>query len=216
VREGRSKVKEFNELLETVDRLLAPGGCPWDQKQTMISMRSSILEEVCEVIEAIDLNDNEHIQEELGDLFFNLIFLCRLAEKENRFRFPDVLNGIAKKLLERHPHVFGSVKIESVEEVLNQWESIKKNEKGKEHREGIFDSIPKGLPSLARAQKIIKRMGKTDYHYISKGKVLSTFTDEESLGLELLEIVARSTEMGIDSEQALKKAISTLERSLNK
>lgn len=100
-------MREFDELIEIIDRLLGPDGCPWDKEQTLQSLRSSVLEEVCEVIEAIDLNDNAHIKEELGDLFFNTIFLCKIAEKEKRFTVTEILKELNEKLIRRHPHVFG-------------------------------------------------------------------------------------------------------------
>lgn len=98
-------MKAFDLLNQTTDTLLSPQGCPWDREQTLTTMRSSLIEEACELVEAIDLNDNTHIQEELGDLFFLAIFLSKLAEKEERCKMEDVLHGINDKLIHRHPHV---------------------------------------------------------------------------------------------------------------
>lgn len=203
-------MKEFDELVAVVDRLLGPDGCPWDQKQTMKSIRSDVLEEVCELIEAIDLDDDAHIQEELGDLFFNVVFLSRLAEKENRTKMQEALHDIAQKLIRRHPHVWGDTEINSSEELLTQWDTIKKTEKGKEARTSALDGIPKGLPALARAQKVLKKSSK-------KGFVQSVdeqeFKSEEELGDHLLRLVAKAEAQGFDTEHALKLSLSKFEKN---
>lgn len=201
-------MKEFDELVGVVDRLLGPDGCPWDRKQTMKSIRSDVLEEVCELIEAIDLEDNHHIQEELGDLFFNVVFLSRLAEKEQRTKMEACLHDIAQKLIRRHPHVWGDAKINSADEVLNQWEKIKKSEKGKESRTSALDGIPRGLPALARAQKVIKKAAKKDFK--QQPEALK-FDSEEELGEILLGIAAKAELQGLDPEHALKTALNKFE-----
>lgn len=123
-------MQEFQSLIDIIERLLAPDGCPWDREQTTRSMRSCLIEETNEVIEAIDHDDNRQMEEELGDLLFNVVFLCRLAEKEGRFNLKDVLQSIIAKLIRRHPHVFGEGKIlATTEEVLKQWKEIKEQEK---------------------------------------------------------------------------------------
>lgn len=201
-------MKEFDELVGVVDRLLGPDGCPWDRKQTMKSIRSDVLEEVCELIEAIDLEDNDHIQEELGDLFFNVVFLSRLAEKEQRTKMEACLHHIAQKLINRHPHVWGDTEINSSDELLSQWEKIKKSEKGKESRTSVLDGIPRGLPALARAQKVIKKSEKEGF----KQEVdLMEFRSEEELGEYLLRLVAKAESQGLDPEHALKTALSRFE-----
>lgn len=122
-------MEAFDRFVDVVDRLLGPGGCPWDREQTLLSMRKDLLEETNEVIEAVESGDSDHIAEELGDLFFNVVFLCRLAKKEGHTNIPQVLKGITEKLIRRHPHVFGDAKVESSEDVLKQWEAIKRDEK---------------------------------------------------------------------------------------
>ncbi len=201
-------MKEFDELVSVVDHLLGPDGCPWDRKQTMKSIRSDVLEEVCELIEAIDLEDNAHIQEELGDLFFNVIFLSRLAEKEERSLMKNCLHDIAQKLIRRHPHVWGETEINSSEELLSQWEKIKKTEKGKESRTSSLDGIPKGLPALARAQKVLKKSAKKNYE---QKKSSDEFQNEEELGEHLLSLVAKAEALGLDSEHALKTTLNKFE-----
>ena len=137
-------VEAFERLLEISDTLLGPKGCPWDREQTLVSMRESILEEACEVIEAIDEGSDVDLIEELGDLLYNVLFFCQLAQKENRFSTDAPISRLNEKLLARHPHVFGDRKLDDVEGVISQYEKIKKEEKS--HRESVMDGIPKGLP----------------------------------------------------------------------
>lgn len=204
-------MKEFTELTEIIDRLLGPDGCPWDREQTLRTVRSHLLEETCEVLEAIDLDDNRKIEEELGDLCFNVLFMCRLAEKENRFTTADTLRHIIAKLIRRHPHVFGSVQVDTSEQVLKQWEAIKKTEYT--HTSAI-DNIPKDLPSLARAQKILKKVKKTSFSAFSQ-EVESNpnaSESEEELGRKLFTLVAEAGETGVDAEQALRTFLANFER----
>lgn len=207
---------EFEELLKITDRLLGPDGCPWDQVQTLQSLRSSVLEETCELIEAIDLDDNAHIREELGDFFFNAVFFCKIAEKEKRFKIEEVLKEVVEKLIRRHPHVFGSSKINDLDAAKKQWEMIKAEEKGKTHRKSILDGISKDTPSLARAQKIFKKLHKKHYDnelYIEAEETLS-FDDEETLGKYLLNLVKKAEEKGLDAEHALRKTLTHFEKDI--
>lgn len=206
-------MKEFEDLIQVIERLLGPNGCPWDQEQTLQSLRSTVLEEVCEVIEAIDLNDNEHIREELGDLFFNVVFLCKIAEKEQRFTMASILSELTEKLIRRHPHVFGDgKKIKTVDELYEQWDKIKKEEKGKNIRKSILDGISKHLPALARAQKSLKKMKKSGYlHSLPQLNDLP-INNEKELGEYLLSLVTLAQEKGLDAEHALRKALAHLEK----
>lgn len=200
-------MKEFNELNDIMERLLAPDGCPWDREQTLQSMRNLLLEETCEVIEAIDLNANHKMEEELGDLFFNVLFMCRLAEKEERFTIKDALRHIIAKLIRRHPHIFGTAKVENSEQVLKQWEEIKKAEHT--HRSQL-DNIPKDLPSLARAQKMFKKIKKTSFKLPTSSG--DTYQNEDSLGAALFEIIKKSQDKGLDSEESLRKYLAKLDQ----
>jgi len=202
-----------DELIEIIDRLLGPDGCPWDKVQTLQSLRSSVLEEVCEVIEAIDLDDNDHIKEELGDLFFNAIFLCKIAEKEKRFTFEEIVEELNEKLIRRHPHVFGDgKKINTVHELSQQWEKIKKEEKGKETRSSALDGISKQLPALARTQKALKKMKKAGFQSQFSKSYFAHIHDEKSLGEHLLSLVEHAQEKDLDAEHALRKAFTHLEK----
>ncbi len=188
----------FNELLAITDRLHSPEGCPWDREQTFESLKPYILEEAHEAIEAIDEGEDAKIIEELGDLFYTVIFYAKLADKKGRFSIEDVLSHLCAKLIRRHPHVFGEEKARSVEEVMRHWERVKKEEGTSRGVESVLDSIPKTLPSLARAQKAIKRMQKSHYP-ISLEK-----TPPDSLQQAVLNIVCESTRTNIDLEDAFR------------
>jgi MazG family protein len=206
-------MKEFDELIEIIDRLLAPDGCPWDREQTLQSLRSTVLEEVCEVIEAIDLNENLHIQEELGDLFFNVVFLSKIAEKEQRFPMKAILQELNNKLIRRHPHVFGEgKKIHTTAELYEQWDRIKKGEKGKDIRKGALDGISKNLPALSRAQKVLKKIKKAGYKETLSHDKNNEITNEDELGRHLLSLVKDAQEKDLDAEHALRKALAHLEK----
>lgn len=200
-------ILEFKKLLEVTKDLMGPQGCPWDREQTLVSMRASVLEEACEVIEAIDEGDNQNLKEELGDLLYNFIFFCELAAKEGRFEMVEAIRHVREKLIARHPHVFGDQKGLSTSEVVAQWERIKKEEKP--HRESLLDGIPKGLPALARAYKMAKQMEKAGFETPSETNTLS----EEELGERLWELVLTARAQGLQPEHALRKHLVERERA---
>ena len=200
----------IEELLKIISTLLAENGCAWDKAQTMLSMRSSLLEETCEVIDAIDSGDKSHIQEELGDLLFNAIFLCFLAEKEGCATFQTIVQSLNEKLIYRHPHIFSEVNhIATPEAVLEQWDKLKTNEKGKEARESVLDGIPHSLPALARAQKILNKMKKKNF--------IPNFSEESSpeiqVGNSLLQIVKEAQAQSIEAEFALRHVLDKAEET---
>ena len=199
-------MKEMDALIQTLDRLLAPDGCPWDREQTLQSMRQSLVEETYEVIEAIDLDDSQQLKEELGDLFFNVLFLCKLAEKEKHFTLEEVLNHVVEKLVRRHPHIFGEIKLTTSEEVLRQWENIKRSEK--QSRSGILERIPKDLPALTRAQKIAKKLASQNFKVEESSDRLS---DEMQAGELLWKTIQQMNEQGIQAEHALRKRLAQIE-----
>jgi tetrapyrrole methylase family protein/MazG family protein len=194
----------LEELLKTLKTLLGPDGCAWDRAQTLSSIRASLLEETCEVIDAIDACDGPHIKEELGDLLFNALFLCLLAEKEHYGTFYEIVQGLNDKLIYRHPHVFGGKdQIATPEAVLDQWDQLKKTEKGKEKRQSALDGIPKALPVLARAQKVLKKMKK-------KGFVpapLEEKSQEIAVGNSLLQLVLEAQVQSVEAEFALRNVL---------
>lgn len=197
-------MKSFIELLEVSRILLSPNGCPWDRKQTLESLQPYLLEELYEVFDAIDHEDYENLSEELGDLLYGIIFLTHLAEKENFFTLEIVLTQIKNKLVRRHPHVFGGENLKTMEEVAERWEEIKKNEPEKKKRKTIFEGIPKHLPALSRAQKILNKL-----HLNSE----KTFETEEEFVKEMFELVKAAENSGIDAEKALRKGLVALEKT---
>ncbi len=202
----------FQKLCAILDTLLGPQGCPWDREQTMLSLRHTLLEEAHEVIDAINSGDAEKIREELGDLFLNAVFLTKLGVKEGRFAHDDPLREINAKLIRRHPHVFGEIdKGLSAQGVFSQWEAIKQAEKKKP--EGPFDSIPRELPSLARAQKVLKKLRKMNVPQLPKAPSEEKISEEE-LGRRLMELVAVAEKSGIDAEQALLTATRSLQQQV--
>src|SRR5437660_7173750 len=145
----------MKRLLEIMDRLREPGGCPWDREQSLRSLTPYLLEEAHEVIEAIEAGDVAHHKEELGDLLFQVVFQSRIAREESKFDFADVCDAIAEKLTRRHPHVFGDVEVSGSREVVKNWERIKADErkaKGDQPRSAI-GGVPQGLPALVRAER---------------------------------------------------------------
>lgn len=152
----------ISELLEVMAKLRSPEGCPWDREQDHRSLRFHAVEEVYELIDAIEAGDDHEMMEELGDLLLQVVFHCQLARERGAFDFEQVARNIAEKLLRRHPHVFGDVKVKNVDEVWVNWEQIKRAEKAGTHRErsSALDGIPKHLPALLRAEKLVKKARK--------------------------------------------------------
>ena len=149
----------FDDLCEIIDILRAPGGCPWDREQTHRSIRKSLIEETYEAVEGIDSDDNKIMCEELGDLLLQIVFHAAIARDENAFDMDDICTGICKKLIYRHPHVFSDVSAETSEEVLRNWDELKKKEKGQQTKSDVLQSVSRALPSLMRAQKLSKKSG---------------------------------------------------------
>ena len=152
----------IDDLLKVMARLRSPRGCPWDRQQSHMTLRRHAIEEVYELIDAIEAGDDHEMAEELGDLLLQVVFHCQLARERGAFDFEKVCRLIVEKLVRRHPHVFGKVKVKSVDEVWANWEKIKRAEKhGTKHaRLSAFDGIPKHLPALLRAEKLVKKARK--------------------------------------------------------
>lgn len=195
-----------NKVIDILDRLLAPNGCAWDREQTLLTLRETVLEEICELIDAINSGDKEHIKEELGDLLFNALFFAKVAEKENVTTFDGVVDELADKLIRRHPHVFEEAKQLSSSGVVEQWEKIKKNEKGKIERT-LFEGIPAGLPALARAQKMSKRMKKQGVPVPE-----AALEGASPVGLALWGIIQQAQREGVDAEQELRTILEKIDR----
>jgi uncharacterized protein YabN with tetrapyrrole methylase and pyrophosphatase domain len=152
----------INDLLKIMARLRSPTGCPWDREQSHMTLRRHAIEEVYELIDAIEAGDDHEMAEELGDLLLQVVFHCQLARERGAFDFDEVCRLLVNKLIRRHPHVFGKIKVRNVDEVWANWETIKRAEKhGTRHaRHSAFDGIPKHLPALLRAEKLVKKARK--------------------------------------------------------
>jgi MazG family protein len=204
-------MRTFNDLVAIVDKLHGPGGCPWDQSQNFLSLQTYVLEEGHELIEAVDRGDNQKIADELGDLLNVVLFYAKVGEREGKFTLEDILEAICSKLVRRHPHVFGETKIEGVDDVINNWEAIKKQEKGGEERKSALDGIPPSLPTLMRAQKVLHKLKRVGATLPSTSHIASLET-EEALGKEMLALIARCEELDITAESALRRAVTALEQ----
>src|SRR4051794_40577120 len=158
----KTKRPAIDELIQIMARLRSPTGCPWDREQDHMSLRFHAVEEVYELMDAIEGDDDHEMVEELGDLLLQVVFHCQLAKERGAFNFDDVARNILDKLLRRHPHVFGDSNAKTVDEVWAQWDKIKKAEKSgtKHERPSAFDGIPKQLPSLMYAEKLVKKARK--------------------------------------------------------
>lgn len=212
---------EIGDLLDIVRLLRGEGGCPWDIEQTHKSIRSDMIEEACEVIEAIDLEDSELLREELGDVLLQVVFHSRIEEESGNFTFSEVCDDICKKLIIRHPHVFGEVRADSTDEVLKNWDAIKKETKGQETYTDTLRSVAKSLPALMRAQKVGKRAMRAGMDFNNAQEAIDCIAREkaeldaavakgdtaniqEELGDLLFSCVNAARHLGVDAEQALK------------
>jgi XTP/dITP diphosphohydrolase len=188
-------------LVEVMNRLRSPGGCPWDAEQTHESLIKYQLEESYEFIEAIETENRADLLEELGDLLLQVYFHARIAEEhpENPFNIDDVAKAVGDKLIARHPHVFGDTKVESSAEVLKNWELLKNAEKG---RTNFDDGVPLGQPALSLAAKLISRAEKNSLATPTPVEVV----DEAAIGESLLQLISGAVKANIDPELALRKA----------
>ena len=155
----------FKELYDIVVRLRGPGGCPWDIEQTPSSLRGSLVEETYECLEAIDEKDPAHISEELGDLFLLATMISYMHEQEGKFSVADALSNVGKKLIRRHPHVFGEVKVKDSAEVLNNWAEIKVKQEGRKPKDSVLDEVSGGLPPMERSFKLQKKAAKAGFDW---------------------------------------------------
>lgn len=187
----------FEDLLEIMTILRSPNGCPWDAEQTHESIRKSFIEETYEVIEAINKKDNTLLCEELGDVLLQVVFHAELEREKGTFDITDVTDGICKKLIERHPHVFASVEVDSTDEVLTNWDTIKRKSKGQKTQGSAMEKIPKELPALMRAQKIQQKAKKDGFDW---SNISGAYDSLESEIKELKEAAAEKDSEHITEE----------------
>ena len=165
-------MSEFYRLVEVMKKLRAPDGCPWDREQTLESLKKTLVEECYEVVEVMEEEKHEELKGELGDLLLQVVFQAEIMEEKKYFNIDDVCHEITEKLIRRHPHIFGDVSVENSEEVLVNWEEIKKKEKAHKHRESVLDGIPKTMPPLERAFKVQNKIKKFDFEPKTKEESL--------------------------------------------
>ncbi len=197
---------ELERLRATMDRLRSPGGCPWDAEQTHETLLKYLLEESYEFIDAVEKGDRVEMREELGDVLLQVFFHARMAEEADKepFGIEDVAKGVADKLIRRHPHVFGDAVVSGSAEVLENWEAIKKAEKG---RTSATDGVPMGQPALPLAAKVLYRAEKYGYEIpVEETVALDEKIDEETGGRLILGLIAQIQAKGIDPEAALRGA----------
>ena len=188
--------RPLDQLVQIVDRLLGPGGCPWDQAQTHESLKRHLIEEAYEVLEAIDSNDLEKLREELGDLLLQPIMHAQMARAAGGFDTDAVAQGIVDKLVRRHPHVFGDTSVSNADEVLRNWDAIKKEEKGGASK-SILEGVPKGMASLLRAFEVSKRAARSGFEWENQEDVFKKLREEE---LELRDAISGGDHQEIESE----------------
>jgi tetrapyrrole methylase family protein/MazG family protein/ATP diphosphatase len=213
-------------LVGVMRRLLAADGCPWDREQTLESLRKYVLEEACEVIDAIDKKDRAGLREELGDLLLQVVFQAELARREGAFGIDDVVAGIVDKLVTRHPHVFGHLDVKTADEVLQNWEKQKAIEK---KGRGILGGVPRSLPALTRAQRIGEKVSRVGFDWDdkagSRAKIAEEIAEldaaiasgdagavEDEMGDVLFALVNLSRHMNLDAEGALRRTIDKFSR----
>ena len=206
----------IGDLLEIMKHLRSDDGCPWDREQNHKSIRGNMLEESYEVCDAIDNDDDTALCEELGDVLLQVVFHSQMASEEDSFDFDDVADGICKKLIIRHPHVFGDVAVSGSEEVLSNWETIKNREKGQASVIDTLKSVPKAFPALMRAQKLCKRAAKAE-DALNTLDPMYTPKNTEEAGKMLFKLANSFRLSEIDAEEALAiandKFISDFEKS---
>ncbi|MBO5858780.1 MAG: nucleoside triphosphate pyrophosphohydrolase [Clostridia bacterium] len=213
----------IQDLVNIMRLLRAPGGCPWDAEQTHESIKKNLIEETYEVIEAINKSDNELLCEELGDLLMQIVFHSQMESEKGEFGFDEVVDGVCKKLIVRHPHVFGDVTVNSVDDVLNNWDDIKKKTKGQKTVTDSMFSVPRELPALMRAAKLQKKAADIGFDWPEVNGALDKLEEEiaelraaianndsqnayEELGDILFSAVNVSRFIKVDAEESLTAA----------
>ena len=223
---------EFYKLVEIMKALRGENGCPWDKKQTLHTLKEYLLEETYETLEVMD-EGGDKLKGELGDLLLNIIFQAQICEEKNEFNIDDVIRNLSEKLIRRHPHIFGETQDERESmdelEVKKRWDAIKQKEKEHQSRKSILDGIPKGLPPMARAEKMIKKVAGVGFDWDSPEGVLDKVAEEieevreellsgdrEKLGMELgdlmFSLVNLARFLGFNSSDLLHKTNQKFEK----
>jgi ATP diphosphatase len=241
MKSSEPKAYDIGDLLRLMERLRDPEtGCPWDLKQTYQSIAPFTLEECLELIDALEQNDLEHVEEELGDLLFQVIFYSQMGKEEGRFDFASVVSGITAKLLRRHPHVFKDGELEgiitdraSIDTIKTNWEAEKAAERAARAQQSAMDDVPTTLSALARAQKLQKRASSLGYDFSSVNQVLNSLSSElgelaeareihgqaeieNELGDVLFTVVNLARHLKVDAEAALRQSNRRFEQRVRR
>lgn len=216
-----------NDLVRIMEILRAPDGCMWDQAQDHHSIRQNFIEETYEACEAIDDNDTDHLKEELGDVLIQVVFHTQMEKEKGVFDLNDVADGVCKKLIFRHPHIFGDVKVGSTDEILSNWDDLKRKEKKQETDTSTLESVSKSLPSLIRAQKLQKKAAKVGFDWPDVSGALDKVEEElaevraaidgngdieEEIGDLIFAVTNVSRFVKVDSERAAEKTCNKFVR----
>jgi XTP/dITP diphosphohydrolase len=199
----------MDELIATLERLRAPGGCAWDRDQTHASLVQYLVEETFELVDAIEAGDDAELIEELGDVLYQVLFHADIAAEEGRFTLEDVAAHMTAKMVGRHPHVFGDAVADTPDAVMASWDTLKAAEKPA--RASVLDGIPQGMPSLALADKLLGRAGKVG---VDRAAVADLPATEHELGEQLLATVVAARAAGFDAERALRSALRDLQQDI--
>ena len=219
---------ELDPLVKVMSRLRSPDGCPWDIEQSHATLRRYIIEEVYEVLEAIDEQDPTHLCEELGDLLLQIVFHARMAEEAGDFNMQDVVDTVTEKLIRRHPHVFGDISVQDAAEVIVNWDAIKRREK-KQKPKSALDGVPQGLPALLRANKLQMKAAKVGFDWDDIAPVWDKVAEElaelrqaaavgnpseieDELGDVVFAVVNLGRFLGVETEVALNRANNKFSR----
>ena len=196
-----TRAEAFDQMLEIVDRLRAPDGCPWDRKQTVETMAPHLIEEAYELLEAVECGADHDMIEEAGDVLMVVAMICRIAEEAGRFDLGDASRAIAEKLVRRHPHVFGEEKITEADEVVGRWEAIKKTEReGKEEDSSALAGVPKSLPALQRARRTCEKAATAGFAWEDAKGALAKLKEEIGELEAELEGVSGEADLGGERE----------------
>lgn len=211
----------YEDLVQIIHLLRSPGGCPWDQEQTHQSIRRNFLEETYEVLEAIDDDDPVHMCEELGDVLTQVVFHGDIEQDAGRFTLEDVYDGVCKKMILRHPHIFGTTHVDGTAQVLENWDAIKRVEKGQKTFTDTLTAVPKNLPANWRAEKLMKKASKAGFAWADASEAMDKLDEEsrelraavsagenpaEELGDTLFSAVGVCYALGLDPEDLLHAA----------
>lgn len=209
--------KDFYEFCKIIKRLRAPGGCPWDMEQTHTTLAKHLVEEAYEAYDAIMDEDSHHTMDELGDVLLQIVMHATIAEENGEYTIDDITDNVSEKMITRHPHIFGDVTVNSSTDVLDNWEEIKRRERGQVKLSESIEDVTRSLPALSRASKIIKKVRKAKAIPEYEKSVLPEgfdIEDENALGQCLFEICALADRKNLDPEAELTHFLKKFTKKL--